>query len=468
MRRVKFSIGQRLFAAVLCAALVIAAAGIELLRWTLFDNFSDAGSTFDRRQLDGLADVLTERYREAHGWSFLPTAAAARRRWLAETWALTRPSGDAPPSPTLGARLGLVDRDERYLAGTLANPAVIALANVDTLRRSVIVDGVAVGHLIVAAPQNRDDELAVAFLLDQQNRLLAIGMLGVLTIALVAAALAAHFRRPIRKLVAGARRLERGEFDARLNLKRGDELGELAAAFDHLAARLDDAEQARRRWIADTSHELRTPLAVLQAQLEAVQDGVRTATRENVALMLRQTRVLTNLVEDLHQLARADAGQLGLELADCDAWALLQQTFGDFVPRWQAAGIDATLGLPPAQSRIHGDGARLRQVFANLFENCARHTDRPGRVDVHGAVVAGALQIVVDDSPPGVSAGELARLGERFFRVDASRDRRSGGAGLGLALSRQLLAAHGGRLEFASSPLGGLRATVVLPLAPAP
>jgi len=175
---VKFSIGQRLFAAVLVAALVIAAAGIELMRWTLFDNFSDATSTFDRRQLDALAGALGERYRAAQGWSFLPTDAAARRRWLAETWALLPQPADLPRSPTLGARLGLVDRDERYLAGTLANPAVVALANVDTLRRTLIVDGVAVGHLVVATPQNRDDELAVAFLLDRQDRLLAIGALG--------------------------------------------------------------------------------------------------------------------------------------------------------------------------------------------------------------------------------------------------------------------------------------------------
>lgn len=463
----KFSIGQRLFAAVLCAALVIAAAGIELTRWTLFDNFSDATSTFDRRQLDGLVDVLTERYREAKGWSFLPTDATARRRWLAETWALAPQTGDAAKSPTLGARLGLVDRDERYLAGTLANPAVVALANVDTLRRTLIVDGVAVGHLVVATPQNRDDELAVAFLLDRQNRLLAIGALGLLAIACVAAALAAHFRRPIRKLVAGARRLERGEFDARLNLRRGDELGELAAAFDHLAARLDEAEQARRRWIADTSHELRTPLAVLQAQLEAVEDGVRSATPDNVALMLRQTRALAQLVEDLHQLARADAGQLALELSHCDAWTLLQQTFADFAPRFAAAGLDATLGERPLRTHVRADAARLRQVFANLLENCVRHTDRPGRVAVNGHEVGGMIEIHFEDSAPGVADADRARLGERFFRVDTSRDRRSGGTGLGLALSRQIVVAHGGWLQFSPSSLGGLNVIVSLPLVPA-
>jgi len=140
-----------------------------------------------------------------------------------------------------------------------------------------------VGYLVTAKTQSPADELTVAFLLQQQHNLMIVAGIGVLLSALAAAGLAAHFRRPIRRLVAGARRLETGHFETRLDISRSDELGVLADTFDHLAARLADTERSRRQWVADTSHELRTPLSVLRGQLEALQDGVRTATPENEA-----------------------------------------------------------------------------------------------------------------------------------------------------------------------------------------
>jgi two-component system, OmpR family, sensor histidine kinase BaeS len=120
--------------------------------------------------------------------------------------------------------------------------------------------------------------------------------------------------------------------------------------------------------------------------------------------------------------------------------------------------------MSPERSRVRCDATRVRQVVANLLENCVRYTTAGARIDVHGAVVAEALHIHIDDSAPGVPEDALARLGERFFRVDASRVRQPGGAGLGLALCRQIIAAHDGRLEFAASPLGGLRVVVILQL----
>lgn len=469
MTRLKVSIGKRLFFAVLLSFLVVAGIGVELVRWKLSDKASP--QTADEQDLSGLIGQLSASYRQHHDWSFLP-ARPEQRKTLFRDQLMGSEADRAPnsrarlPSPSLGYRIGLLDRHRRYLAGIVASPAMIAIASIDTLQRPIIVDGATVGFLLVARSQNPDDELAIAFLLEQQKNLLLIAAIGVLLSALAAALLAAHFRKPIRRLVEGTRRLGQGNFEARLSTRRSDELGELAATFNQLASKLQDTERWRQQWVADTSHELRTPLSVLRAQLEALQDGIRAATPETVALMLRQVLSLTALVDDLHELARADQGQLHYDKKVMDAWPLVVEVLESFGEKFRAAQLVVSIAAAPSHARVHADAARLRQVLVNLLENSVRYTDAGGQIAIGGAVFEHELHITIDDSVPGVPAALIERLGERFFRVEPSRNRQLGGAGLGLALSRHIVEAHGGRLEFAASALGGLRVTVVLPLEP--
>ncbi|HEV2680724.1 MAG TPA: ATP-binding protein, partial [Rhodanobacter sp.] len=372
--------------------------------------------------------------------------------------------GATPLSPSLGYRIGLLDGDGRYLVGAIANRIMVVVASIDRIERPIVVDGKVAGYLVVAKSQNPDDELAIAFLIEQQRSLAILAAIGVLLSVVAAALLAAHFRRPVKQLVDGARRLGQGQFDTRLSIRRSDELGELADTFNHVAARLQDTERWRQQWVADTSHELRTPLSVLRAQMEALQDGIRTATPDTIALMLRQVLSLTKLVDELHELARADLGRLQYEKTSMDAWQLVQDVFAGFAEKFRVAGLTVSIGAVPSSTMVHGDAERLRQVVGNLLENSVRYTDAGGRIVVSGAVVGSELHIAIDDSAPAVPEPLIDRLGERFFRVESSRSRQFGGAGLGLALSRHILNAHDGRLDFAASPLGGLRATIVLPL----
>ncbi|MDN4058892.1 ATP-binding protein [Massilia sp. YIM B02769] len=367
-----------------------------------------------------------------------------------------------PPAPgmqgaSLQERVTLLDAGGAWLAGR--PPGALPL-----VRRAILADGRTVGYLAVARSSGPTDALAYAFLEGLSASLWPIVGAGVLLSALAASLLAVHFRRPIGRLALGAQALADGRFDTRLPVERSDELGELAHHFNLLAARLDDAERSRRQWVADTSHELRTPLAVLRAQLEAIQDGVRQADPDHIAAMLRQVLALNRLIDELYALARADVGALECKQERVDLWALAGEEAAAFTSRFEAAGLTLELGPAPANAYVLADADRMRQVLRNLLENSLRYTTAGGRVLLSAQAGGGRLLIAIDDSAPGVPGDALARLGERFYRVDASRSRAGGGAGLGLALCRRLVEAQGGTLAFAHSPLGGLRVAVAMPL----
>jgi len=500
----KISIGLRLFASVLLAILAVAASAVFLLRQNVLESFGDYAVQIELDRLEELSTDLARRYARHGNWDFVP--AAGRREWIARELARLQaergtralpapapvapasavvpalpavPAPPAPPAPPLPplpppaiddapaledtsplqSRITLFDAAGTPIAGR--PPGTLPLA-----RRAISVDGKTVGTLAVARTARPADALAYAFLEQIRASLWPIAAAGVLLSALVSVLLAAHFRRPIGRLAQGARALADGRFDTRLSDTRSDELGELAGHFNALAARLEGAEEARRQWTADTSHELRTPLAVLRAQLEAVQDGVRSADPAHVAAMLRQVLALSKLIDELYALARADVGALDCRREPLDLWLLADEEAQSFAGRLHTAALVLDIGAAPSSARVLADPDRMRQVLRNLFENSLRYTSAPGRVQLSARVADGQIALIIDDSAPGVPDAALDRLGERFYRVDASRSRAGGGAGLGLALCTRLAEAQGGRLAFAHSPTGGLRVTLTFGLQP--
>jgi two-component system sensor histidine kinase BaeS len=505
---VKFSIGHRLFASVLLAILAVAAAAVFLLRQNVLASFGDYAVGIELDRLEELSTALARQYRAHHGWEFIPQA--ARQDWIEQELARLQrvrengapaapgpavpavppvppvpPAPPAPPLPPLpgpevpdvaitppppapafapaplplARRITLLDAHGAWLAGRRpGQTATLA-------RRALDVDGRTVGYLAVARGARPSDAMAYAFLQQLTSSLWQIVALAVLLSALAAVLLARHFRSPIRQLAAGSRALSEGRYDLRLDARRSDELGDLARHFNALAGRLASAEAARRQWVADTSHELRTPLAVLRAQLEALQDGVRSATPDTWGAMLRQVLALNKLIDELYALARADVGALDCKPVALDLWALASDQARGFEARFAHAGLALEFGPAPSTPSVCADPDRMRQVLDNLFENCLRYTAPGGRVHLHAHADGRHLRLHLDDSAPGVPDDALAHLAERFYRVDASRSRAHGGAGLGLALCRRLLEAQGGTLAFAHAPLGGLRAVITLPRA---
>jgi two-component system sensor histidine kinase BaeS len=328
--------------------------------------------------------------------------------------------------------------------------------------QAVVVDGATVGWLLRPMPTIPGPEAQF------QEQLLKTGWV-VAGIALLLAALAAfplahELLSPIRRLAEGTKRLATADYDSPVPVQSDDELGQLTRDFNRLAEALKGAELARRNFLADVSHELRTPVAILRVELEALQEGVRQATPQAIQSLRAEVLALEALVNDLYNLAVADLGPGAYAFEDLDLAALAKSSAVAFSERFVAARLAVdTGGIAATPVIARGDVRWLGQVLRNLLENSVRYTRAGGRVHIAASRQVNDAVIDVMDSAPGVPEESLPRLFDRLFRVEPSRSREPGGAGIGLALCRSVVQAHGGRIEAKASPLGGLWIRIVLP-----
>ena len=271
---------------------------------------------------------------------------------------------------------------------------------------------------------------------------------------------------PIRSLTGAARRLGGGDLSYRVPSNRKDEVGELARTFNEMATTLERTEAHRRTMTADIAHELRTPLTNIRGYIEAIRDGVLAPDAPTIETLHQQTIHLSRLVEDLRILSIADADALRLDLRPEDVATIARDTVNSFKPRAAEFGIairfDSVDGLP----KINADRTRIGQVIANLVENALTHTPKGGSVTVSvGRSGAGAVQLAVKDTGRGIPADMLPRVFDQFYRVDKSRSRSTGGAGIGLTIVRKLVEAHGGTVRAESKQGEGATVVVTLPAA---
>lgn len=353
----------------------------------------------------------------------------------------------------LSSRLSLYDEKHQFIVG---EPATDQIAY-----RPILVDQKVVGYLGLKPVLDQDDASSINFFSNQKRYLLLVYALTVLSSLVAALLMATYFKKPIQRLLNATLELTRGNYQHQVVIKRNDELGDLSNQLNHLADILHQHEESRRQWVADTSHELKTPLAVLQAQIEAMQDGIRKATPEHLDAMMRQVSSLKKLTQDLADLAQADAQQLKCYFAEVNPWDVVLQEVDNFKSTFEQNHLEVSLSGEGALLSLDRD--RFKQIIVNLLGNCVRYTEQGGKIQIHTQQNEHEWILYVDDSPFGVSDEQLARLGERFYRVDDSRTRSTGGTGLGLALSCKLAQALGGSLAFNHSPLGGLRCVLTFP-----
>jgi len=456
----RLGITAQLFLGVLATSVLVALVMAVTGQLGFQRDFRQYIEAAEARRSEALAEMLADLYAEAGDWSAL---AGAERRWRAMLRAQARPPEGGPREPR-GApgrgwpRVALYDSAGTLIVGQPGNWE-------DISRHPVIVDGEPVGYVVRARSRQPTETADLRFQQAQLRNLAIATLAAVLFAALAAALLSRIFLAPARTIGAATHRLAAGDFAARARVKSADEFGRLADDFNLLARTLQQNEDMRRRMMADVAHELRTPLAVVQGELAAVEDGIRSFGPETLASLQAETRALGKLVDDLYQLALSDLGALDYRRQDLDLRAQVAETLLPLHERCAAAGLELDDSRVRGQVLpVHADPDRLAQLVANLVENALRYTDAPGRIEVSCSRSAERAVLEVRDTAPGVPADMLPRLFERFFRVEGSRSRASGGAGLGLAICRNIVEAHDGTITAQPSPLGGLSIAVSLPL----
>jgi two-component system sensor histidine kinase BaeS len=467
-------IRQKLFLAFAATAGLVVGALLLWHHWSFHYGFLAYVNEAELAKLEALRDDLEASYAQTRSWDFVD----GRDRWLAQVFIRAGTGAEAahgsslrglpdephgpPPPHRRDHGLGLSERlSLRDAAGSLLAGAPKTLPH--SARRDILYDGEVVGYLELAPLETLTDRPEVQFM-TQQRDALYVAAVAILVIAAGAAALFARsLAAPIGELAEGTRALAMGRYDTRIRLEQRDELGRLAEHFNALAQTLERNREARKQWVADISHELRTPIAILRAELEALEDGVRVLDTGAIGSLSAEVARLGALVDDLYELARSDAGALTYNKQVIDLGAVLEETMDAFRDRYAAARLLLELRRGVA-APVLGDADRLRQLFANLLENSLRYTDPGGSVRIIQAVQDGRVRVTVEDSAPGVPDASLPKLFDRLYRVDASRSRETGAAGLGLAICAGIVKAHDGTITARHSPLGGVAIDIELSL----
>lgn len=280
-------------------------------------------------------------------------------------------------------------------------------------------------------------------------------------------ALARSITVPLRKLNAAAQAIERGNFSHKVEVSSNDEVQQLASAFNRMAEALEMNNRLRKQLLADIAHELKTPLAVIQGNLEGMVDGVVDTDKEQLNSLFEETVHLNRLINDLRDLSLAEAGQLSLEKAPADINQLVSHAVG-MVKRMadeKGIAIECILGSLPT---LEVDASRMRQVVFNLMTNAVRYTNAGGRVSVKTMAGQGNEKdlavISICDTGQGIAPEDLPHIFDHFYRADKSRNRKSGGTGIGLAIVKQLVETHGGSVQVESKSGEGSCFHVLLPL----
>ena len=288
----------------------------------------------------------------------------------------------------------------------------------------------------------------------------AAGSAGLLLVSLTSR----RMLRSVRMLTSAARRMGGGDLSQRVPAEGRDEIGELARTFNAMADGLESAERQRRSMVADAAHELRTPLSNIRGYVEAVRDGVLKPDPETLGTIHQQVLYLTDLVEDLRVLAETEAGDFGLNRQPGSLFEAVRTSVEGVRARAEAKGVVLEVDLPAGSPSVEFDRTRMSQVVGNLLDNAIRHTPPGGTVTASASVGPEVATVSVADTGEGMPAEAIPFVFERFYRVDPSRSRSTGGAGLGLTIAKQLVEAHGGSIRMHSAAGEGTTITFDLPL----
>ena len=324
--------------------------------------------------------------------------------------------------------------------------------------------GVSLGTLYIS-PEESDPASTVSLPKSINRFLLMGGLLAIIAATILTVILSRRISRPIQDLTIASKRLGQGDFSQRVHFRDKGEVGDLGQTFNSMADSLEHAELLRRNMVTDVAHELRTPLSNIRGQLEAIGDGLMKPDVHTFSSIYEESLLLSRLIEDLQDLSLAEAGKLKMVRQKDDIIQLIQRTVAAVRPTATTSGISVIIDLPYQLPLCDIDSHRIGQVLHNLLANAMAHTPEGGTITVVARQVNKQVEVSVADTGEGIAPEDLPNVFERFFRVDKSRARATGGTGLGLTIARRLVEAHGGKIEVQSQPGKGSRFSFTIPVA---
>lgn len=460
-------IQKKLFLALFITSIIAVALLVTAMQWSMRHGLVDYLNQKSMERLTPLANDLAERYQHYQGWEWIQDKPFLFKRMLHENAVLTKKQSKRCEGDDCKKRkhgfipfklidVALFDQDEKLLVSV----------NYHAKKRliyPVVLDGQNIAYLTI--PNNKKITKGIEFVfLQQQKKVIWLVSLCVLLLAaIIAYLLARHFVKPIEQLTLVANDLTQGDYHKRVTSNRNDELGQLARDVNELAITLEKNEGSRKRWLADISHELRTPLSILAAEVEAMMDGVRPLSQAGIASMKEEIDHLSQLVNDLYELTRADIGGLSYRKSPVNIVSIIANKLTQFSPRFKEKGLTISAHYEQPEMEIIADSTRLNQLLDNILTNSIRYTNEKGQVAISVLNELEGLSIVIEDSLPSVSEEALAHLFDHLYRTEQSRNRDMGGSGLGLAICKRIVEGHNGTIFAHQSRLGGVAIHILLP-----
>ncbi|MFC1235281.1 ATP-binding protein [Vibrio sp. F74] len=482
----RLSIFTKLFVSILLVCVVM----LGTMTWFINSSFQDGLQSYlnnkEVEKIELIANKLKGYYSPIFGWQRLVSAPYLWGDILDQFGEAPPPQAsqgngppgrrqDRPPRHTnpdttkdtvlvpLGVRTNLLDMNNQSILGIPENLSYDS-ETVKQVKVEVIVDDQVVGWVSILQSKSISESLAESFFQQQSKNTFSVIALTILFSFIIAFYLVRHFLKPLKALQAGAIAIEQGDLDFQLQSKGNDELAQLTLAFNQLVQALKKQKSDREQWLSDISHELRTPIAVLQSEIEAIQDGIRKPEPQYIDSLHQQVMILGKLVNDLYELSLSDSG-VNFELSDInDISAIVADVVSQnelrLKQKHMMTKLSSSLDIVP---KIQGDRKALRQLFLNLMENSIRYTDQPGTISISILQEKESIKVIFQDSYPNVPEDSLPRLFDRLYRVDKSRSRASGGSGIGLSICKNIVEAHDGTITASHSELGGLKMEIQLP-----
>lgn len=472
--RLKFVVGFLLVSAILFGATY------ALMQWSFERGLLEYVARQEIERQQPLENRLVEFYQQHGDWTLLAQEPLRWRRLLRSAAASIeprpldkdfRPEGPPPGGFNAGP---FGRRDEPPPEGHPPRPPTLLAADLtpvigeyrdDFIRSPLRLDNHIIGWLAVPPRNHLTETLDLAFKHHQSLAFLLVSGLMVLVSLMISLPLAHRFVSPVRRLAAATHALRNGALNTRIDVSGRDELSQLADDFNQLAQTLEHNDIQRKQWIADISHELRTPLTIIKGELEAMLEQVRPMTAENLGSVHDEVIHLQKLIHDLFELSKAEIGTLSYMFSDTRLDELVAHTARRYQGPLSSHGLTLTWQQSPIGEAIwiHADETRLSQVLDNLMTNEIHHVPPGNQVRITLSRKIQDVELVIEDSGRGVRDSDLARLFDHLYRTDASRSRDTGGAGIGLAMCRKIVEAHGGTIAASHSELGGLAITLRLP-----